>query len=110
MGSSLYSMYPLCIVGAYAGIYFFISVVKKQKYNTFISFWGKNTLILYCVHSVEHNFIPWTQIKDIFEINSVYIVDIVTLCIRCFIVFSVSYIVIVLKKVYINRFDNTKTC
>lgn len=65
MGQHSYPYYPICIFVALGCIHTFIFLVRKIPYNKIISFFGRNTLIIYMVHSIEHNFFPWKQIKEL---------------------------------------------
>ena len=61
---SSYPAYPLSIVGAICGIELFILLVKCIPDNDFIRKMGKNSLLIYMVHCIEHNFIPWEIINS----------------------------------------------
>lgn len=43
-----------------AALVFVASMIPK---NGFTDYWGSKTMFLYCVHGIEHNFIPWSWIE-----------------------------------------------
>lgn len=97
MGSELFPYYPFCILEAIGAILLFITCMKILPNSRVITYWGEHTLILYLVHSVENNFIPWNIVKE--EIRkyldvSTLKIDIITFLIRLFLIFIVSYIIL----------------
>jgi len=104
MGLSEYPYFPICILSAIGGIYVFIFIVKLLPKNQIIAFWGRNSLIVYIVHAIEHNFIPWSDIKirsiQMFCEKQV-LADFFTYIVRVVIILSISIVIIEIKKHWI---------
>lgn len=97
MGSSKYPFYPICILAALGGIIVFVYIVKQLPCFKMILFFGKNSLIVYLVHAIEHNFIPWSEIKEytMYTLNmKQFGADILLYVIRVGMIMAISAIII----------------
>lgn len=97
---SSYPKYPLSVIGAICGIELFVLLVQRIPGNAFLLKMGSNSLLIYMVHCIEHNFIPWEMINSrLPELLSCpgALVRICTLLIRTVEILFVSAVVIGIK-------------
>lgn len=54
--------YVLGIVTAMTGVGALVMFASIIPRNAFFTYWGPKTMMLYCIHGLEHNFLPWSNL------------------------------------------------
>lgn len=73
-----YPMWPLCIFGATGGSIIVIVICYLARdisgLNRFLAFWGKNSMTVLCIHSLEKVCFPWGRFCSLLHIPETEII------------------------------------
>lgn len=87
-------VYILGNVAALAGVFAVTGVAGLIPQNRFCSYWGPKTMLVYCVHGLEHNLIPWSYMDSVLRGSYPQLLVMVCLfTIRVVFIFSLAWLV-----------------
>lgn len=98
---SSYPAYPMSVIAAICGTELFLLLMASFPTNEFVKKMGENSLIIYLVHSLEHNLIPWDMINEqiSFQLQLPYMgVRVGTLLLRIALILAITVIIVKIKE------------
>lgn len=101
-----YPAYPLSVVAAVCGIEIFLLLMAMLPANGFMMKMGSSSLVIYMVHCLEHNLIPWDVINE--KVSLMLAVPlagvrVTTLLVRIVLILAVTAVIVKIKEKLTKR-------